>query len=139
MSVFTIICAVILIIVAGIFMNKTKKEEVKPEIVIPKEYRPVLIEVFPKGTSNNPYITKVNREVLLECKGYSDYKKETEVKLNDGNCSWHKSCAVGSFAKEYGVTNIYYTPSVAGRRDLWVRFDNGKLNTTASLKLMVEA
>ena len=62
--VFTIICTVILIIVAGIFMSKTKKEEVKPEVVIPKEYRPVLIEVFPKGTSNNPYLCKVNREIL---------------------------------------------------------------------------
>ena len=38
---FTIVCAVILIIVAGIFMSKTKKEEVKPEVVIPKEYRPI--------------------------------------------------------------------------------------------------
>ena len=137
MSVFTIVCAIILIILAGIFMNKTKKEEVKPEVVIPKK-QIVLIEVFPKGTSNNPYITKVNREVLLECKGYSDYKKETEVKLNDGNCSWHKSCAVGSFAKEYGVTNIYYTPSVAGKRDLWCSYNDGKLRTSASLKLLVE-
>ena len=134
---FTIICAIILIILAGIFMSKTKKEEVKPEIVIPKE-RPVLIEVFPKGTSNNPYLTKVNREILLECKGYSDYKKEKEVRLNSENCSWHKSCAVGSFAKEYGVTNIYYTPSVAGKRDLWCSYNDGKLRTSASLKIMVE-
>ena len=133
----TIICAVILIIVAGIFMSKTKKEEVKPEIVLPKE-RPVLIEVFPKGTSNNPYITKVNREVLLEVKGYSDYKKEKEVVLNGFECSWHKSCPVGSFAKEYGVTNIYYTPSVAGKRDLWCSYNDGKLRTSASLKLLVE-
>ena len=133
----TIICAVILIILAGIFMSKTKKEEVKPEVVIPKE-QTVLIEVFPKGTSNNPYLCKVNSEILLEVKGYSDYKKEKEVKLNDGNCSWHKSCPVGSFAKEYGVTNIYYTPSVKGPRDLWCSYNDGKLRTSASLKLLVE-
>ena len=135
---FTIICTIILIIVAGIFMNITKKEEVKPEVIVNKEDRPVLIEVFPKGTSNNPYITKVNREVLLECKGYSDYKKEKEVKLNDGNCEWKKSCPVGKFAKEYGVTNIYYTPSVKGARDLWCSYNDGKLKTSASLKLLVE-
>ena len=133
----TIICAIVLIIVAGIFMSKTKKEEVKPEIVIPKE-RPVLIEMFPKGTSNNPYLCKVNSEVLLEIKGYSDYKKEKEVVLNAGYCSWHKSCPVGSFAKEYGVTNIYYTPLVKGPRDLWCSYNDGKLRTSASLKLMVE-
>ena len=135
---FTIVCGVILIILAGIFMSKIKKKEVKPEVVIPKEYRPVLIEVFPKGTSNNPYLCKVNSEVALEVKGYSDYKKEKEVKLNDGYCSWHKSCPVGSFAKEYGVTNIYYTPLVKGPRDLWCSYNDGKLRTSASLKLLVE-
>ena len=136
--VFTMVCGIVLIIVLGIFMSKSKKEEAKPEVVLPKEERPVLIEMFPKGTSNNPYLCKVGREVLLEVKGYSDYKKEKEVKLNDGNCSWHKSCPVGSFAKEYGVTNIYYTPLVKGPRDLWCSYNDGKLRTSASLKLMVE-
>ena len=136
--VFTIICAVILIIVAGIFMSKSKKEEVKPEVVLPKKERPVLIELFPKGTSNNPFVCKINSEVKLEVKGYSDYKKEKEVVLNGGYCEWKKSCPVGFFAKEYGVTNIYYTPSVAGKRDLWCSYDDGKLRTSASLKLLVE-
>ena len=76
---FPIICGVILIIVAGIFISKTKKEEVKPEVVVNKEDRPVLIEMFPKGTSNNPYLCKVGSEVALEVRGYSDYKKENEV------------------------------------------------------------
>ena len=133
----TIICAIALIIVLGMFMSQSKKEEVKPEIVIPKE-QTVLIEVFPKGTSNAPYKCKINSEVALEVKGYSDYKKEKEVVLNAGECSWHKSCPVGSFAKEYGVTNIYYTPSVVGRRDLWCSYNEGKLRTSASLKINVE-
>ena len=133
----TIICAIILIIVAGIFMSKTKKEEVKPEIVIPKE-QTVLIEMLPKGTSNNPYKCKVDKDILLEIKGYSDYKKEKEVKLEGSYISWHKSCPVGSFAKEYGVTNIYHTPLVKGPRDLWCSYNDGKLRTSASLKLLVE-
>ena len=133
----TIICAIILIIVAGIFMSKTKKEEVKPEVVIPKE-RPVLIELIPKGTSNNPFVCKVNSEVILEIKGYSDYKKEKEVKLEGSYISWHKSCQVGRFDKLYGTKNIYYTPSVAGPRDLWAKYFDSKLNTTAMLKLLVE-
>ena len=137
MSPFPIICGVILIIVAGIFLSKTKKEKVKEE-VISKEEQPVLIELFPKGTSNNPYVCKVGSEVALEVRGYSDYKKENEVILNAGYCSWHKSCPVGSFAKEYGVTNIYYTPLIKGERDIWVSYSDGRLDTSAKLKVLVE-
>ena len=136
--IFPVICGVILIIVAGIFLSKTKKEKPKPE-VINKEEQLVIIELFPKGTSANPFVCKVGSEVKLEVKGYSDYKKENEVILNAGYCSWHKSCPVGSFAKEYGVTNIYYTPLVKGERNLWASYNDGKLNTSSSMKLLVEA
>ena len=129
---FPIICGVILIIFVGIFMSKNK-EEVKPI-----EEKPVIIEIFPKGTSNNPYKCKVNSEIIVEVKGYSDYKKENEVVLNAGYCSWHKGCPLGSFDKEYGIKNVYHTPSERGERDLWIRYADGKLNTTASLKILVE-
>ena len=135
---FTIICGIVLIIFLGIFMAKTKKEEVKPEVVKPKEESPVIIELFPKGTSNNPYMCKVSSEIALEVKGYSDYKKENEVVLNDGHCSWHKSCPVGSFAKEYGTKNIYYTPSIKGERAIWVDYNDGKFRSSAKLRLIVE-
>ena len=134
----TIICAIVLIIVAGIFMSKTKKEEVKPEVVIPKEQKPVIVELMPKGTSNNPFVCKVNDEILLEVKGYSDYKKQNEVKLEGSCITWKKSCPVGRFKLEYGVNNIYFTPATAGPRDLWIKYFDGKLNTSASLKIKVE-
>ena len=133
---FPIICGVILIIFVGIFMSKNK-EEVKPEVVI-KEKQLVVIEISPKGTSANPYVCKINSEIALEVKGYSDFKKENEVVLNAGYCSWHKSCPCGSFDKEYGVTNIYHTPSERGMRDLWVRYNDGKFMTTAKLKILAE-
>jgi len=135
---FPIICGVILIIFVGIFMSKNK-EEVEQEEVKPKEENPVIIEMFPKGTSNNPYKCKVNSEIIIEVKGYSDYKKENEVVLNDGYCSWHKSCPVGSFAKEYGTKNIYYTPSIKGERALWVDYNDGKFRSSAKLRILVEA
>ena len=135
--VFTIVCGIVLIIVLGMFMSQSKKEEVKPEIVIPKE-RPVLIELIPKGTSNNPFVCKVNDEILLEVKGYSDYKKQNEVKLEGSCITWKKSCPVGRFKLEYGVNNIYFTPATAGPRDLWIKYFDGKLNTSASLKIKVE-
>ena len=140
MSIFPIICGVILIIVVGIFMSKTKEEEeeVIEEEVKPNNDKPVIIEMFPKGTRNNPYICKVNSEFKLELRGYSDYKKENEVILNDGYCEWKKSCPVGRFAKEYGVTNTYYTPSVKGERDLWAKYNDGKLITSAQLRILVE-
>ena len=138
MSAFPVICGVILIIFIGIFLSKTKIKEVKPEVVVNKEDRPVIIELFPKGTSANPFKCKVGSEVVLEVKGYSDYKKENEVVLNSGYCSWHKSCQVGSFAKEYGITNTYYTPSVKGARNLWCDYFDGKLKTRAGLKILVE-
>ena len=135
---FPIICGVILIIFVGIFMSKNK-EEVEQEEVKPKEENPVIIEMFPKGTSNNPYKCKVNSEIIVEVKGYSDYKKENEVILNDGYCSWYKSCPVGSFAKEYGTKNIYYTPSIKGERALWVDYNDGKFRSSAKLRILVEA
>ena len=136
--IFPIICGVILLIAVAIFISKTEKKEVKPEEVIPKEKQPVLIEMIPKGTSANPFKCKVNTEVPLEVKGYADYSKKNEVALNGGHISWHKSCPVGRFDKLYGVKNIYYTPSVKGTRDLWCKYNDGKLRTSASLKVLVE-
>ena len=138
MSIFPVICGIILIIIAGIFLSKTKLKEVKPEVVVHKENRPVIIELIPKGTSANPFKCKIGSEIALEVRGYSDYKKENEVILNAGYCKWCKSCPVGSFAKEYGVKNIYYTPLVKGARDLWCLYNDGKLITSASLKILVE-
>ena len=135
---FPIISGIILIIILGIFISKTKKKEVKPEVIVNKEERPVIIEMIPKGTSANPFKCKVNSEILLEVKGYSDYKKENEVVLNGGHISWHKSCPVGKFKLEYGVNNIYFTPSVAGTRDLWAKYNDSKLITSTSLKILVE-
>ena len=136
--IFPIICGVILLIAVGIFISKTEKKEVKPEEVIPKEKQPVLIEMIPKGTSANPFVCKVNTEVPLEVKGYADYSKKNEVELNGGHISWCKSCPIGKFKNVYGVKNIYYTPAIVGTRDIWVRYRDGKLNTSANLKVMVE-
>jgi len=136
--IFPIISGVILLIAVAIFISKTEKKEVKPEEVIPKEKQPVLIEMIPKGTSANPFVCKVNTEVPLEVKGYADYSKKNEVALNGGHISWHKSCPVGRFDKLYGVKNIYYTPSVKGTRDLWCKYNDGKLRTSANLKVLVE-
>ena len=135
--IFPILCGLILIFIIIMFSKKPKKEKPKP-IVIEREKQPVLIELFPKGTRANPYVCVVNSEVKLEVKGYSDYKKENEVELNAGYISWHKSCPVGRFDKEYGVKNIYHTPSVKGGRDIWIRYRDGKLFTSASLKLMIK-
>ena len=135
--IFPILCGLLLILVIVMFGKKPKKEKVKPE-VIPKEKQPVLIELFPKGTRNDPYLCKANSEVTLEVKGYSDYKKENEVELNGAFISYHKSCPVGRFNKEYGVKNIYYTPSVKGLRDLWIRYNDGKLNSSSGLRILVE-
>jgi len=134
---FPIICGLILIAIIIMFSEKPKKEKPKP-IVIDKKEQPVLIELLPKGTRSNPYICSINSEVKLEVKGYSDYKKENEVELNDALISYHKSCPVGKFDKGYGVKNIYYTPSVKGLRDIWIRYNDGKLNSSASLRILAE-
>ena len=133
---FPIICGIILIIITGIFLSKTKKEKAKEEVN--RNEQPVIIELFPKGTSANPYKCKAVDEILLKVKGYSDYKKENEVELNGGYVSWHKSCPAGRFKLEYGANNIYYTPSVRGTRNLWCKYNDGKLSTSASLKILVE-
>jgi len=83
-------------------------------------------------------VCKVNTEVPLEVKGYADYSKKNEVALNGGHISWCKSCPIGKFKNVYGVKNIYYTPAIVGTRDIWVRYRDGKLNTSANLKVMVE-
>ena len=135
--IFPIICGIILILIVVMFGKKPKKEKPKP-VVVPRDKQPVLVESFPKGTKASPYLCKVNSEVMLEVKGYLDYKKENEVKLNGAFISWHKSCPVGRFDGEYGVKNIYHTPSIAGLRDLWAKYNDGKLFTSAKIKILVE-
>ena len=134
---FTIVCAVILIIVAGIFMSKTKKEEVKPEVVIPKE-RPVIVELIPRGTKTNPVKCKVGDTIHFKVLGYSDYKKENLVALENTNISWFKSCPVGTWEKKLGVENIYTAPNTKGYRDVWIQYRDSKLVTTSSCKILVE-
>ena len=134
---FTIICGVILIILAGIFMSKTKKEEVKPEVVIPKE-RPVIVELIPRGTKTNPVKCKVGDTIHFKVFGYSDYKKENLVALENTNISWFKSCPVGTWEKKLGIENIYTAPNTEGYRDVWIQYRDSKLVTTSSCKILVE-
>ena len=134
---FPILCGLILIVIIIMFSKKPKRKKVKPE-VIDKDKQPVIIELFHKGTRKEPYLCKVNNELLLEVKGYLDYKKENEVELNGAFISWHKSCPAGKFDKEYGVKNIYHTPSVKGLRDLWCKYNDGKLMTSSKIRILVE-
>lgn len=134
---FPILCGLLLILIIAMFSKKSKKKKVKEE-VIPKDEQPVIIELFPKGTKRSPYLCKVNSEIVLEVKGYLDYKKENEVILNGGYIKWCKSCPIGRYHLEYGVNNIYYTPSVKGSRNLWCNYNDGKLNSTSKLKILVE-
>ena len=136
--VFTIICGVILIIVAGIFMSKTKKEEVKPEVVISREKQPVIIELIPRGTKANPVKCKVGDTINFKVFGYSDYKKENLVALENINISWFKSCPVGTWEKKLGIENIYTAPNTKGYRDVWIQYRDSKLVTTSSCKILVE-
>ena len=133
----TIICAIILIVLAGIFMSKTKKEEVKPEIVI-KEDRPVIVELIPRGTKTNPVKCKVGDTIHFKVFGYSDYKKENLVALENTNISWFKSCPVGTWEKKLGVENTYTAPNTKGYRDVWIQYRDSKLVTTSSCKILVE-
>jgi len=135
--IFSIICGLILIIIAGIFLSNTKKEKVKEE-VIPKDKQPVLIELLPKGTGANPVLCKVNDIIAFQVKGYSDYKKENEVALNGGYIKWCKSCPCGKWEKQYGVDNFYYAPDINGFRDIWIVYNDGKLITSAKSKLLIE-
>ena len=134
--IFPVMCGIILILFIIIFSTKPKKEKVKPE-VIPKERQPVLIELIPKGTKSNPVLCKVNDEVTLEVKGYTDYKKENEVELNGNLIKWWTSCPRGSFKSEYGVCNIYYAPDFKGERDIYVKYNDNKLVSTNKSRVLV--
>ena len=119
-------------------MSKTKKEEVKPEVIVNKEDRPVLIELIPKGTKTNPVKCKVGDTIHFKVFGYSDYKKEHPVVLENTNISWYKSCPVGTWQKKLGVENIYTAPDTKGYRDVWIKYKDSKLITTSSCKILVE-
>jgi len=134
--IFPIICGIILIIVAGIFLSKTKKEVI--EEVVNKEDRPVIIELFPKGTKTNPAKCKVGETIHFKVFGYSDYKKQSLVALENANISWFKSCPVGTWEKKLGVENTYTAPNTKGYRDVWIKYRDSKLITTSSCKILVE-
>ena len=137
---FTIICAIILIIVAGIFMSKTKKEEVKPEVVITKGNQPVIIELIPKGTNNNPVKCKVNDTIYFKVLGYSDYKKENLIELEGSNIMWHLlyPTDTGEWEKDFGVLNTYFAPNRKGYFDVYVKYRDSKLITSSKCKILVE-
>lgn len=132
---FPVICGLILILIVFMFGKKPKKK--KEEEVIPKE-RPVLIELLPKGTKNNPVLCKVNDEVSFQVKGYTDYKKDNEVELNGKHIKWWTGCPCGSFKSEHGVCNIYYAPAWKGARGIYIRYDDGKLVSTNKTRVVVE-
>ena len=139
MSAFPIICGIILIIVAGIFLSKTKKEKVKEEVVS-KDKQPVIIELSPKGTNNNPIKCKVNDMIYFKVFGYSDYKKENEVELKDSNLMWHLlyPTDTGKWEKDFGVLNTYLAPSRKGYFDVYVKYRDSKLITSSKVKILVE-
>lgn len=134
---FPILCGLILVFILIMFSKKPKKEKVKEE-VIDRDKQPVIIELIPKGTNNNPVRCIVNDAVYFKVFGYSDYKKQIPVELNGSNITWHKSCPVGEWEKEYGVENSYTAPSVKGYRDIWVKYKDSKLITSSKCKILVE-
>ena len=135
--VFPIICGLILIFIILIFYNKPKKKKVKEE-VIPREKQPVLVELIPKGTNNNPIKCIVNDTVYFKVFGYSDYKKQNLVELNGSNITWHIIPQGGIWEKEYGIENNYTAPSIKGYRDLWIKYRDSKLMTSSKCKISVE-
>lgn len=135
--IFPIICGLILIFIIIIFYNKPKKKKVEDE-VISKERQPVIIELIPKGTKANPILCKVSDEISFQVKGYTDYKKENEVDLNGNLIKWWTGCPCGSFKGEYGVCNIYYAPDFKGERDIYIKYNDGKLISTTKSRVLVE-
>ena len=111
---FPIISGIILIIIAGIFLSKTKKEKPKEE-VLDRDKQPVIIELIPKGTSNNPVKCIVNDTVYFKVLGYSDYKKQNLVELNGSNIRWFTYLYPNSgWEKDFGIENTYTAPNKDG-------------------------
>ena len=137
MSAFPIICGIILIIVAGIFLSKTKKEKVKEEVVS-KDKQPVIIELCPKGTNNNPVKCKVNDIINFKVLGYSDYKKENLVELEGNNITWHRYYYEGEWENDLGIENTYYAPNTKGYFDVYINYRDSKLMTSSKTKILVE-
>ena len=135
--IFPIICGLILILVIVMFGKKPKKEKVKEE-VIPKEKQPVLIELIPKGTNNNPVKCIINDTVPFKVFGYLDYKKQNLVELNGSNISWHKMPREGIWEKDFGVENRYSAPNSKGYFDVYVKYRDSKLITSCKVKILVE-
>ena len=121
-----------------IFGEKPKKKKERKE-VIPRERQPVLIELLPKGTKNNPILCKANDKIFFRVKGYTDYKKENEVELVNDNIMWHKYYIGGDmWEKDFGVENTYYAPDVKGYRDIYIKYKDSKLVTSCKVKILVE-
>ena len=134
---FPILCGLILIVIIIMFSKKPKRKKVKPE-VIDKDKQPVIIELIPKGTKSKPVICKVNDKVYFKVFGYSDYKKENPVELNGSNITWHKSCPIGKWKKDFGVDNVYTAPNRKGYRDIWAKYRDSKLVTSCMCKILME-
>ncbi len=134
---FPIISGIILIIIAGIFLSKTKKEKPKEE-VIPRDRQPVIIEMIPKGTSNNPVRCIVNDTVYFKVLGYSDYKKENLIELEGSNITWHKYKDEGVWENDIGIENTFYTPNIKGYFDIYINYKDKKLKTSCKVKILVE-
>ena len=136
--IFPIICGIILIIIAGIFLSQTKKEKVKEE-VIDRDKQPVIIELIPKGTNNNPVRCIVNDTVYFKVFGYSDYKKQIPVELNGSNIRWFAWLYPNSgWEKDFGIENTYVAPSEKGFYEVYVKYIDSKLNTSSKAKILVE-
>ena len=135
--VFPIICGLALILIIILFGRKSKKEKVKLK-VIPRTRQPVLIELIPKGTNNNPVKCAVDNTIFFKVFGYSDYKKRNLVELEGSNIMWHKIPHGGIWEKDYGADNTYYAPNSKGYFDVYVTYSDSKLKTSSKVKILVE-
>lgn len=135
--IFPIICGLALIFIIMIFSDKPKKKKVRKE-VIPRERQPVLIELIPRGTNNNPVKCVVNNTIHFRVFGYSDYKKRNLVELEGSNIMWHKIPRGGIWEKELGMENTYYAPTSKGYFDVYVTYSDSKLKTSSKVKILVE-
>ncbi len=135
--VFPIICGLILIIIVGIFLKKPKKEKIKEE-VIDRDKQPVIIELIPKGTNNNPVRCNVNDTISFKVFGYSDYKKENEVELEGNNIKWNNILQRGMWEKDFGIENHYSAPNTKGSYEVYVKYKDSKLITSSKCKILVE-
>ena len=101
-----------------------------------KREQPVTIELLPKGTKAYPVKCKVDDTVYFRVLGYSDYKRENLIGLEGSNVSWHKYNG-GVWEKELGIENTYCA-SEKGYFEVYVKYRDSKLITSAKCKILVE-